>query len=162
MSGNFSSVPSLKYTHAILVSIWKFLPDLLIAFLGWLSAPHRPLGTVKAVTVTALTLEPRTQRLLCKPIWWLGGWHILSGLETLLGLTDRASWGRGRRACPTVLWKTRHRGRPTVCTDSRAKGSRFKTTTTQASSDRIKQSSTNRLNRVTKSCELGGWKSEDK
>lgn len=62
--------------------------------------------TVKAVTVTILTLEPRTHHLLCKLIWWLGGWHNLSRPETLLGLTDRASWGRGRRACPTVLWKT--------------------------------------------------------
>lgn len=59
-----------------------------------------------AVTVTILTLEPRTHHLLCKLIWWLGGWHNLSRPETLLGLTDRASWGRGRRACPTVLWKT--------------------------------------------------------
>ncbi len=125
MSGNFSSALSLKHgwdrkTHTPVVQLFleyacHFSLQLKISawFINCILRTvvcSSPLGTVKAVTVTALTLEPRTQCLLCKLIWWLGGWHILSRLETLLGLTDRASWGRGRRACPTVLWKTRHRG----------------------------------------------------
>ncbi len=127
MSGNYSSVLSLKHggvrnthtlqwsyfslsMHVILVSNRKFLPDLLIVFLGRLSGCSSPWHS-KGSDCDCFDLGAQDSCLLCKPIWWLGGWHILSRLETLLGMTDRASWGRGRRACPTVLWKTRHRGR---------------------------------------------------
>ncbi|KAL1247696.1 hypothetical protein QQF64_023072 [Cirrhinus molitorella] len=73
----------------------------------------------------------------------------------VIGADRQGQLGQGPPSVPYCTLKDTT-PRPTACADSRAKGSRFKTTTTQTSSDRIEQSSTNRLERVTRSCELGG------